>query len=564
MRKNVEEIFAQRKVDIIHSAFVVHTLYEQQKSGKYCDLKVLVGDKQYFVHRCVLAAASVQLDSQINGLDTIQLVGVTYYGFECLLEILYSGKLQEVHNLSDSKFQQIVSAADALNAETVMEYCTRERGDLMNILLRQSNAAKTSEGKNAETHTSSCKEDLLIKRENINSSGVLDQSVSGDLDRCGNDLLKDNAMRTSKELEQECSEDPVAAEVEVDGFQKSRDDEDNSCRIPSGATRVLEVGTMDDEEDDDDDEDEEGEEEDEYESETGMTCRVCGAVFLSTADLKTHMHIHIGEKLFRCDICGLHFKFQSALVVHKNSHATCRMCGQQFKSSDELQDHLAEEHPSSSENNNRAASSRPNRRKTGVTPSMTRNNKSTDKPAINPIVVNEIMRGENGKYQCPLCDRGFDRRWNLKCHVLIHTSSKKGDCTAGDARYIEAIFTCPECGKLFRNLHNLRRHASSIHGMNATDLAEASESQQGEFNVPRKRQKKETIERDYKYNEDYKFWCTICGRGFKRNRNLRGHMETHQAQGAAKYECPDCGRKFAQKESLNGHLWVHKPTKPEV
>ena len=44
------------------------------------------------------------------------------------------------------------------------------------------------------------------------------------------------------------------------------------------------------------------------------------------------------------------------------------------------------------------------------------------KPAINPVVVNEIMRGENGKYQCPLCDRGFDRRWNLKCHVLIHTA----------------------------------------------------------------------------------------------------------------------------------------------
>ena len=54
-----------------------------------------------------------------QGLDTIQLVGVTYYGFECLLEILYSGKLNDISMLSDSKFQQIVSAADALNAEIV-------------------------------------------------------------------------------------------------------------------------------------------------------------------------------------------------------------------------------------------------------------------------------------------------------------------------------------------------------------------------------------------------------------------------------------------------------------
>jgi len=54
------------QIDLIHSACVLHTLQQQQKLGKYCDLKVLVGDKQYFVHRCILAAASAQLDSQIN------------------------------------------------------------------------------------------------------------------------------------------------------------------------------------------------------------------------------------------------------------------------------------------------------------------------------------------------------------------------------------------------------------------------------------------------------------------------------------------------------------------
>ena len=54
------------QVDVIHSAYIAHTLYQQQKLGKYCDLKVLVGEKQYFVHRCILAAASAQLDSQIN------------------------------------------------------------------------------------------------------------------------------------------------------------------------------------------------------------------------------------------------------------------------------------------------------------------------------------------------------------------------------------------------------------------------------------------------------------------------------------------------------------------
>ena len=56
----------------------------------------------------------------------------------------------------------------------------------------------------------------------------------------------------------------------------------------------------------------------------------------------------------------------------------------------------------------------------------------------------------------------------------------------------------------------------------------------------------------------YRFWCTICGRGFKRNRNLRGHMETHNTASVARYDCHICGRSFSQKESLNGHLWVHR------
>ena len=56
-----------------------------------------------------------------------------------------------------------------------------------------------------------------------------------------------------------------------------------------------------------------------------------------------------------------------------------------------------------------------------------------------------------------------------------------------EARYAEAVFTCPECGKMFRNLHNLRRHASSMHGMKAADLEEASDGMPGEYNAANKR-----------------------------------------------------------------------------
>lgn len=48
------------------------------------------------------------------------------------------------------------------------------------------------------------------------------------------------------------------------------------------------------------------------------------------------------------------------------------------------------------------------------------------------------------------------------------------------------MFTCPECGKLFRNLHNLRRHASSMHGMSATDLEGAGEGSSVEYGAIKK------------------------------------------------------------------------------
>lgn len=62
----------------------------------------------------------------------------------------------------------------------------------------------------------------------------------------------------------------------------------------------------------------------------------------------------------------------------------------------------------------------------------------------------------------------------------------------------------------------------------------------------------------------YRFKCQVCGKGFKRNRNLRGHMVVHSNGNPHKYQCHHCNRTFGQKESLNGHLWIHggSQTKP--
>nr|NP_001122362.1 zinc finger protein (C2H2)-41 [Ciona intestinalis]FAA00079.1 TPA: zinc finger protein [Ciona intestinalis] len=451
MRQKIEEIIGQRNIDIIHSAYVVHTLYQQQKLGKYCDLKVLVGDKQYFVHRCVLAAASAQLDSQINGLDTIQLVGVTYYGFEGLLEILYSGKLKDIACLSDIRFQQIVSAADALNAETVMEYCTRERGDLMNLLMHQSanNAANLQKQNSPKNET----EGNAVENKDSSYNNSNSNTETDNLNTCSPNTADDMNNKDIAEYRRTNSMSRSS--------RSSKDDGEYLHALENNHT--------------------EG-------SEAASTCSVCGAVLLNPLDLQSHMQSHAEASMYRCEICGLHFKFQTNLFKHKklhNSELICHICGLEFKVVEQLQNHMQILHQqdgtfSDRENTPYYKEPQP------VQPPQKTKRKTTimDTSDITPIAVNDIMRGPNGKYNCPLCERGFDRRWNLKCHVLIHTAARRtGGETMSDMRYIEGGFDCPVCGKAFRNLHNLRRHASSQHGMSAAALSEASESKLNEHSA---------------------------------------------------------------------------------
>lgn len=79
----------------------------------------------------------------------------------------------------------------------------------------------------------------------------------------------------------------------------------------------------------------------------------------------------------------------------------------------------------------------------------------------------------------------------LKFILFLFLQQKKGPSgSVGDYRYIEGGFSCPECGKPFRNLHNLRRHASTMHGMNAAQLAEASDPARAEYNPTQARKPK--------------------------------------------------------------------------
>ena len=58
-----------------------------------------------------------------------------------------------------------------------------------------------------------------------------------------------------------------------------------------------------------------------------------------------------------------------------------------------------------------------------------------------------------------------------------------------------------------------------------------------------------------KYLSVSKFACTVCGKCFGSNKDVRRHMLVHT--GEKPYSCDICGRRFTQKSHLKAHQKIH-------
>lgn len=93
-------------------------------------------------------------------------------------------------------------------------------------------------------------------------------------------------------------------------------------------------------------------------------------------------------------------------------------------------------------------------------------------------------------------------------------------------------FECPECGKMFSQHSNMRRH-HRIH----TGILTLQD------NLPN-RQLGESL-----------FDCNICGRGFIQKVALQYHQSTMHSDGTN--DCKICGKVFKDSADLKVHIRVH-------
>lgn len=175
--------------------------------------------------------------------------------------------------------------------------------------------------------------------------------------------------------------------------------------------------------------------------------------------------------------------------------------------------------------------------------------------------VENVASHEDSKrkaFICPVCDRVFGSRHNLKRHFMIHTGEKP--------------FTCDICTKSFRELSTLKKHMlthtrsrlfrCTLCDLDFSDFSSYSRHNQlhddpgsgkgdgGDIVVL-----DDEDNEDSDTKEDIEFECSECRMKFHKITHYTEHLKVHTT--SFSFQCYVCKRMFKCKEKLNAHFVTH-------
>ncbi|XP_046393026.1 zinc finger protein 26-like [Ischnura elegans] len=154
------------------------------------------------------------------------------------------------------------------------------------------------------------------------------------------------------------------------------------------------------------------------------------------------------------------------------------------------------------------------------------------------------LRKHTGEFTCVSCMAVFARKESLQTHV----------CVGGVA---SNLYSCSYCPKVFTVPKLLKRHMSKHKSEFTCQICKHVYSSKTSLDTHHcVKHEKSSVRRTKKYN------CSVCGKGFVNQNNLRNHYSQHHPDDEdLSYNCEFCEKSFLLSQPLEEHQSLCKQVK---
>ena len=120
---------------------------------------------------------------------------------------------------------------------------------------------------------------------------------------------------------------------------------------------------------------------------------------------------------------------------------------------------------------------------------------------------------------------------------------------------LASLCTCSECGEQFNDHSSCQEHWSRVHKDKEFTYKCIEEEESCKFTTTKLRSMKDHI-RQHMVELGFMKPCKICSKLFHK-RHMRHHLKTHDT--SRDFECNICGKKYKNDGALKGHMKTHLP-----